>query len=247
MSTIMSDEVKHETSTRQSFFPGISIDIVIFTIVENKLAVLTIKRSIEPFKDEWTLIGGYVDTYQDNDLLATAKRQLYEKTGIETPYLIQHQSVGNATRDPRGWSVTVVYYALLPIDSVRLRIGANASNIAWTFVHDIPSKKQLAFDHNNILADSLVQLRAKILSSTAPVHLMPDLFTLRELQDVYELILNKTINAKSFRRRILASEILQPTDQKRSDNHRPALLYQRKKDIVEYNFLRHFESAMSLS
>lgn len=240
----MNDKVKHTDETRQSILPGISIDVVIFTIIDKKLAVLTIKRSIEPFKGQWTLVGGYVDTHQDSDLMATARRKLYEKTGIKTPYLVQSQTRGNAIRDPRGWSVTIVYYALIPANTVQLSAGVNASDITWTFVHDIPNKMSLAFDHNDILTGSLVQLRSKILSSIVPVHLMPDLFTLRELQDVYELILNKKIDAKSFRRRILASEILQPTEKKRTDNHRPALLYQRKKHIIEYNFLRHLESAI---
>lgn len=223
--------------------PGISIDVVIFTIINKKLAVLTIKRSIEPFEGDWTLVGGYVDIHHDIDLVATAKRKLFEKTGVKAPYLAQCQTVGNATRDPRGWSVTVVYYALLPEQSVTLNVGKHASDIEWTYVEDIGSKKNLAFDHNNLLKMALMHLRQKILSSTIPVHFMPELFTLRELQDVYELILNKSIDAKTFRRRMQVAGIIEATDMKRVDCHRPAVLYRRKEDAEDYEFVRHLESA----
>lgn len=222
--------------------PGISIDVVIFSIIHKKLAVLTIKRAIEPFKGLWTLVGGFVDTQNDNDLLMTAKRKLYEKTGVNAPYLAQSQTVGNATRDPRGWSVTVVYFALIPEHSAKLSAGKHALDVEWTFIEDIGDKKNLAFDHNDLLKVALVQLRQKILSTTISIHFMPELFTLRELQDVFELILNKKIDAKSFRRRMLAADIIVPTGHKRVDAHRPAILYQRKENAQDHEFIRNLES-----
>ena len=103
--------------------PITSVDTVIFTVFDNHLHVLTVKRAEHPFKDQWSLIGGFINIDEDVDIEATAKRKLKEKTGVRTPYLEQFGTIGNKKRDPRGWSVTTVYFALIPCDNIQLEAG----------------------------------------------------------------------------------------------------------------------------
>ncbi len=218
-----------------------TVDTVIFTVFDKQLHVLTIKRQAPPFAGCWALVGGFVDKYNDEDLQATARRKLAEKTGVETPYLEQFGSIGNATRDPRGWSVTTVYFALISANEVVLQAGKGASAIQWAAIEDNGIADTLAFDHADILAQCLERLRSKVLYTTLPVHLMPDDFTLRELQTVYEIILNKKIEPKSFRRRLLGADILQETGEIKSERGRPSMHYRLKNKDVHF-FLRNLES-----
>lgn len=223
--------------------PSTSIDTVIFTILENELHVLIVKRSNQPFKDSWSLVGGFIDLEKDTNLEAAAKRKLEEKTGVKTPYLEQFGSIGNKIRDPRGWSVTTVYFALISCHEVHLTPGEGAIDIKWAKVIDGKVNVKLAFDHDEILAKCTERLRNKVLYTSLPIYLMPKDFTLGELQKVYELILNKKIDHKSFRRRILSADILKQTDEMRYEGKRPAYLYRLKENNSTHFFIRNIEGA----
>jgi len=226
--------------------PSTSVDTAIFTVLDNHLHVLTVKRAEYPFKDLWSLVGGFIDLQKDTDLESTAKRKLEEKTGVKTPYLEQFGTIGNKKRDPRGWSVTTVYFALIPCHEVQLRSGKGVTDIKWSKVVAGRVKDKLAFDHAEILAKCTERLRGKVLYTSLPVHLMPTDFTLGELQKVYEIILDKKVDHKSFRRRILSADILEETDKMRHDGRRPAHLYRLKKRHRTHFFVRNIEGARSI-
>ncbi len=223
--------------------PSASVDMVIFTLLNRQLHVLTVKRDEHPFKDCWSLVGGYVDLEGDTTLEATARRKLQEKTGVKTPYLEQFLTIGNATRDPRGWSITTVYFALIAATDVPLKPGKGAVDSQWSPIENSQINCSLAFDHAAILTACIERLRHKVLYTSLPVYLMSEAFTLSELQDVYEIILGKTIDPKSFRRRLLNAEILAETGEMRSSSKRPAKLYRLLPSASAHFFLRTIEAA----
>jgi len=220
--------------------PNTTVDTAIFTVIDSKLQVLTVKRSDHPCKGEWSLVGGFIDIEKDKDLEATAKRKLKEKTSISTPYLEQYGSIGNLKRDPRGWSVTNIYFALLPHDKIKLKAGSGASDIKWSVIEEDKVKDKLAFDHSNILKGCIERLRSKVHYTSLPVYLMKNSFSLRELQDVYEIILNRKLEHKSFRRRILGVKILEEVGEIKRDRGRPAILYKLKSKKLHF-FSRNLE------
>jgi len=223
--------------------PSASIDTVIFTVINNELHVLTVKRAEHPFINLWSLVGGYIDIDRDTDLELTAKRKLEEKTGVKTLYLEQFCTIGNSKRDPRGWSITTVYFALIPSDNVTLHADKGALDIKWSKITGGKVKDKLAFDHAEILAKCIERLRSKVLYTSLPIYLMPKNFTLGELQKVYEIILDKKIDHKSFRRRMLSADILEEAGQMRYEGKRPAQLYHLKKSKPAYFFKRNIEGA----
>ena len=220
--------------------PNAFVDTAIFTVLDDDLHVLVVKRSQSPFKDIWSLVGGFIDVEQDSSIEDTAKRKLFEKTGVKTPYLEQFGSIGNAARDPRGWSITNIYFALIPNHKVKLQAGKGAIDIEWAKITEISTQRKLAFDHEQILEGCIERLRKKVLYTSLPVHLMPKYFTLRELQDIYEIILGHSLEHKSFRRRILNAEILEQTDKMQHEKGRPAILYKVKNSQTHF-FVRNIE------
>lgn len=225
--------------------PSTAVDSVIYSVFDGDLHVLIVKRANHPFRDQWSLVGGYVDLENDEELLDTAKRKLIEKTGVKTPYLEQFSTIGNKTRDPRGWSMTTVYFALLPADSIVLKAGYGVTDIRWEKVKKGKVKKNLAFDHTQILKDCTKRLRDKVLYTSLPVHLMPLHFTLNELQKVYEIIIDNKIDHKSFRRRLLSADILKETGEMQKTGRRPAVLYKLKKSNETFFFVRNIEGSQS--
>lgn len=223
--------------------PNVSVDTVIFTVSGGELQVLLVQREHHPCQGQWSLVGGFIDVQGDAELIDTAKRKLKEKTGVSTPYLEQFCSYGNKTRDPRGWSVTTVYFALIPSEGIVLQAGQGATDIKWSVVKNGKVKEKLAFDHAQILEGCTERLKSKVLYTSLPVHLMSDEFTLTELQSVYEIIIDDTIDHKSFRRRILAAGILEETDRMRETGRRPAMIYRKKKGNSTYLFVRNIEGA----
>ncbi len=222
--------------------PNTTVDTAIFTVFDNDLHVLLIKREDDPFKGFWSLVGGFIDIQKDDDLESTAKRKLEEKTGVKTPYLEQYGSIGNKTRDPRYWSVTNIYFALIPCDKVKLAAGKGATDIKWSKVYKNNVKDKLAFDHEVILKKCIERIRSKVLYTSIPTHFMRKRFTLQELQKIYEIILDKKLEHKSFRRRVLSSNILEETGEMTQDRGRPAMLYKLKKLNYTHFFLRNIET-----
>jgi len=223
--------------------PSTAVDSVIYSVFDDALHVLLMKRANHPFIDKWSLVGGYVDLENDEDIIDTAKRKLLEKTGVKTPYLEQFKTIGNKTRDPRGWSVTTVYFALLPSDNIVLEAGKGAKDIKWSKVVDGKVKDKLAFDHGKILKGCTKRLRDKVLYTSLPIHLMPKKFTLKALQSVYEVIIDNKIDHKSFRRRILNADVLEETGEMQETGRRPAMLYKQKDSKQTFFFVRNLEGS----
>lgn len=214
--------------------PIATVDLAIFALSETGLDVLLTRRAAEPFADQWALPGGWVHVDEDADLDAAAHRVLKDKTGVETPYLEQLQTFGNARRDPRGWSLSVAYVALIAADAVQSRRQGEAldaeSGVAWRSVEGDMIDVPLAFDHAAILDGALARLRNKVEYSTLPVHLLPAGFTLRELQSVYERILGRKLDKSAFRKRVAEADFVEPIPgEMRRGSNRPAQVYRAKR------------------
>lgn len=209
--------------------PLTTVDVVIFTVIDHTLRVLLVQRpdtGEDPFPGLWALPGGFVDVDRDESLEACAQRKLKEKTGVETPYLEQLGSWGGASRDPRGWSATHVYFALIPSEHVVLQKGANAADTAWFELDGLGRKKKLAFDHGEILETAITRLRNKVEYTSLPAYLLPEEFTLSELQRMYEIVMERPIEKSAFRTRVLSSGLVTPAGAKmREGPNRPAQLY----------------------
>ena len=225
--------------------PSAAVDNVILTLLDDELHVLLVKREHHPAKEAWSLVGGFIDIDLDQDLEATARRKLQEKTGVKTPYLEQVYTVGTKGRDPRGWSLTAVYLALVPHHKVNLEAGPGAIDIKWEKIKGSGVGKKLAFDHSSILKECLIRLRSKAVYTSLPVHLMPPEFTLSELQSVYELVLDSKMDHKSFRRRMLGADILQETGKEKKTARRPAMLYKLKNSKSTFFFTRNIKGQQS--
>jgi len=209
--------------------PIASVDLAIFALSPTGLEVLLMRRGAKPFAGKWALPGGWIHVEEDGDLEAAARRVLEDKTGVETPYLEQLQTFGNATRDPRGWSLSIAYVALISAEEVSLRRGANAADVTWHPVEGEALDLPLAFDHAAILRCALLRLRNKVEYSTLPVHLLPARFTLGELQSVYERILGRRLDKSAFRKRIAEVDFVEPVPgEMRRGSNRPAQIYRQK-------------------
>jgi 8-oxo-dGTP diphosphatase len=202
--------------------PAVTTDIVIFTLREEQLKLLLIKRGGAPYKGRWAFPGGFVE--MDEDLETGARRELEEETGLTGVYLEQLYTFGDPNRDPRERVITVVYYALVPTDHVELIAADDADEADWFALDDLP---KLAFDHDEILEMAHERLCAKLDYSTIALQFMPDEFTLTELQKVYEIILREELDKRNFRKQIAAQGQIKATGNKRRDgSHRPAALYE---------------------
>ena len=220
--------------------------MVIFTVRDEALQVLLVQRPNEPgepFAGKWALPGGFIDTRRDRDLESCAQRKLVEKTGVETPYLEQLGSFGSATRDPRGWSATHVYFALIASDNVTLRAGGNAADSHWFKVGAEGVRESLAFDHAELLHAALSRLRSKVEYTSLPAFLLSGEFTLTQLQRMYEVILGRDLEKKAFRTRMLAADILEAVPRRQTGPNRPAQLYRLKRRRQAHIFSRPFGSA----
>lgn len=221
--------------------PLVSVDLVIFTLHEDQLKVLLVQRGDYPHKGMWALPGGFVDTGQDQDLRETALRKLREKTSVATPYLEQLESVGGPRRDPRGWSVTVVYFAMIPYQDLK-QADAAFEVVSWVSV-DAVIGEQLAFDHQELLTRALSRVRSKVLYTLIPAYLIPAPFTLSALQHAYETILGREVEKKAFRRRFDHADVLQPTgEMNNSGSGRPAALYELRSSVAGFNFSRQLSA-----
>lgn len=209
--------------------PITTIDLAIFALAEDGLEVLTVRRAAEPFAGHWALPGGWIHVDEDVDLDAAARRILASKTGVRTPYLEQLQTFGTSARDPRGWTVSVAYVALLSEDDARDCKRAGETEILWQAVGGDAVATPLAFDHADILAAALSRVRSKVEYSTLPAHLLPRAFTLGELQSVYERILGRKLDKSAFRKRIAEADFCEPiVGEMRRASNRPAQLFRLK-------------------
>jgi 8-oxo-dGTP diphosphatase len=208
---------------------SVTVDVVIFTLLDDELKVLLIKRSRWPFDGMWAIPGGFVQPHES--LEAAARRELEEETGARDVYLEQLYTFGEPDRDPRGRIVTVAYFALVAAKRLDLRTDSSyeASEVAWWPAYNLPD---LAFDHSRIMTYAIQRLRYKLEYSAVGFQLLPELFSLSELQSAYETILREPLDKRNFRRKVLAADILEETDRFREGDHRPARLYRFKHDAT---------------
>lgn len=201
--------------------PICTVDVVLLTLKDAALHVLLHRRPHEPFANVHALPGGYVHAQEDATAWETAARVLAEKTGIHSPYLEQLATYTGAKRDPRGWSVSIAYYALVPPELLPL---ADAKHLLLAPVSRLP---RLAFDHRAIVDQAVVRLRSKSQYSSLPAYLCGDRITLPQLQSVYEAVLGEPVNKVSFRRKMDELGMLEPiAGELEGGAHRPAQVYQ---------------------
>ncbi|GIK54463.1 MAG: NUDIX hydrolase [Chloroflexi bacterium] len=208
--------------------PSVTVDVVVFSLVADDLKVLLVRRKTPPFSEMWAIPGAFVRL--DESLAAAATRALVEETGVEDVYTEQLYTFGDPNRDPRMRVITVAYFALVPYDAVRHAPGRETSETGWFSMFHLPP---LAFDHHEILEYALTRLRYKLEYTAVGFQLLPDVFTLTELQKAYEIILQEKLDKRNFRRKILSAAILEETGQKRQEGEgRPAMLYKYREDAV---------------
>jgi len=201
--------------------PALTVDCVVFGLDEQDLKVMLIQRNLPPFEGSWALPGGFVQS--DETVDDAARRELEEETGIRISYLEQLYTFGDIDRDPRERVVTVAYYALVKLTDHRVLAATDARNAAWYSVDDQPT---LAFDHKKILKMAHERLRGKVRYQPIGFELLPNKFTLTQLQKLYETILARPLDKRNFRKKILSMDLLVETDEVETDvAHRAARLY----------------------
>jgi 8-oxo-dGTP diphosphatase len=198
--------------------PKVTVDVVIFTLLNDELKVLLVQRPIPPFEGSWTLPGGFVQP--EESLEEAARRVLAEKGRITNVWLEQLYTFGEPHRDPRARIITVTYFALIRPDTLQQRYGD--ATVAWHPAYDSPP---LGFDHSDIVRYAIQRLRYKLEYTAVAFQLLPEAFTLTELQNAYEYILREPLDKRNFRRKVLATDLLEETGDVRSGDHRPAKLY----------------------
>jgi 8-oxo-dGTP diphosphatase len=201
--------------------PALTVDCVVFGMDEEDLKVLLIKRGLEPFVGKWALPGGFVRMEESLD--EAARRELEEEAGIRPSHMEQLFTFGEPGRDPRGRVVTVAYFALVKLSDHRVHASTDAREAAWFSVWDTP---KLAFDHAEILGTALQRLKGKVRYQPIGFELLPPKFTLTQLQRLYEIILERTLDKRNFRKKILSMDLLEELDEVEQDvSHRAARLY----------------------
>ena len=201
--------------------PKVTVDIIIFTIENNKLKTLLIERKNPPFKGRWALPGGFLK--KDEDIQIAALRELNEETGVKGVYLEQLYTFGEPNRDSRGRVVTVAYFALVPRQLMEIKASDDAADARLFSIVDLPD---LAFDHEKIINYVLYRLRNKIQYSNIIWSLLPKKFTLTEIQKIYEIILGKQVDKRNFRKKLLSLGLLKSVKKALVGlRQRPAKLY----------------------
>lgn len=231
--------------------PLVSVDVALFSLIdaptragaskstEKRLAAALAPRRAEPFAGVEAIPGAYVRLDEDVDLAATAERALRDKCGLDPSagvYLEQLATYGGADRDPRDWSVTVAYWALIAPGGLPSAADGGALRLV-----EAAKAKRLPFDHDQIIAEGVARLRSKAGYTTAPALLLPPSFTLRDLEEAYEACLGRKVFTAGFRRRMESLTFrrggrdtpwLRPTGESRRDGGRPAMLYEKTTDEV---------------
>lgn len=213
---------------------AVTVDLVVFTIRDDQLCALAIRRGIPPYRGRWALPGGFV--HEEEGLVDAARRELTEETGLDDlpVHLEQLATFGEPKRDPRMRVVSVAYLAFGP-DLPEPRAGTDAADARWRMVADLLSSSgRLAFDHDRILTDGLERARAKLEYSPLATAFCAEEFTVAELRHVYEVVWGIGLDPRNFHRKVTGSPgFLAPTDKRTTRNGgRPALLYRRGKATV---------------
>jgi 8-oxo-dGTP diphosphatase len=198
----------------------VTVDVVLLTLVDSKLQVALFPREKAPAMGVLALPGGFIHEQEDESTEAAAVRVLREKTGVESPYLEQLQCFSGPSRDERGWSLTVAYFAVVPREVLPGQVK----------LFSVDRMPKTAFDHSKIVKAAVQRLRSKSGYSSLPIHLCGSEFTIAELHAVYEAVMGEERNLASFRRKLEDLDVLEavPGVMKRVGASRPAQVYRQK-------------------
>lgn len=218
---------------------AISVDCVIFGYEEKELKVLLIKSDLEEFAGLHSLLGDLIKP--DEDLETASYRILKERTGLDDVYLEQVQAFGSIERHPSGRVITIAYYSLIDIKHHKLQLSNNELN--WHNINDI---RRLAFDHKIILDSCLRRLQEQVLEHPVIFNLLPEKFSLRELQELYQAILGLELDRRNFRKKIAIKDWLMDIDEIENDvPHRPGKLYKLKTEFRKKSTKKKISMALS--
>ena len=236
----MSSEKDFLNEYNQQEFPSplLTVDSVLFTVQDNALKLLLLKRAHHPCRGMWSLIGGFIDINNDNSTRDSAIRKLTEKTLVTPPYLEQLRSFSGKQRDPRGWSATIAYFALIAHQEAEPSLK-HAEDVQWVAINQLEKFQPLAFDHQQIVDVAIDRLQQKALYSMLPVFCLPKEFTLSQYHQLMEIILDKKIQKKTLYRRFEASGMFEETGETLATGARAAKLYRLKEDARLVNFERN--------
>jgi len=228
----------HLTEISTYFKMAISVDCVIFGFDNDELKVLLIKSDLNEFTGKWSLLGDIVRPEEELD--EAAYRVLKTRTGLDHVYMEQVQTFGGVHRHPAGRVITVAYYSLVNIEQNELKKHGN--ELHW---HSVKNVTDMAFDHREILHSCHERLKHKVIEQPVGFNLLPKKFSLRELQNLYEAILDVKLDRRNFRKKFLSMDLLVDLHEEEDDvPHRPARLYkfnfekydQRKKRYLGIGF-----------
>ena len=206
----------------------VAIDCVIFGFDSEKLNLLLFKRRVNPFKGSWSLIGEVLENNLSLD--KSASEILHKLTGLENIYLKQLKTYGELNRDPAERVISIVYFSLIRVDEVRLKEIEN-KDAEWFAFNDLP---ELILDHGQMVKDSITELRKIAKDQPLGFELLPKLFTLPQLQTLYESIYNNKFDSRNFRKKILSLNVLEKTNLKdKSTSRKGAFLFGFKENILD--------------
>ena len=209
MTTFYEDEDKHY----------VALDCIIFGFDEGELKLLLLKRKFEPAKGDWSLMGGFLKSNESLD--EGARRILFQLTGLTNIYMEQLQSYGDVNRDPGERTISIAFYALIKVDDNDRKL-AEAHGAHWVSINKVP---QLIFDHNKMVEKALKTLRNKIVIKPIGFELLPEKFTLPQLQSLYEAINQEQLDKRNFRKRILETGLLDKMDEKERGSSKKGAFY----------------------
>lgn len=207
-----------------------TVDVVLLTLKNNELHVMLNKRARAPFEGQWSLPGGFIRPEEDFNAKASALRVLQDKTRMNVPWVEQLETFSGGERDPRGWSISVAYYALVPVSLLELSMAEDVALFPVSRIEALP------FDHQYILDCAVSRVRNKSTYSSLPVYLCGEHFTIPQLQAVYETLLDEPLNKVTFRKKLDEMDILEPVEGERvisSGANRPAQVYRLKTQFID--------------
>lgn len=223
--------MKSKTYNVDAFPPMfVTVDIALFSIIDNELGVMLIKRAEEPYKDCWALPGGFIDVGTDEDAFEAAKRELEEETKLKNIYLEQLYTFTSRGRDPRELIAnkpcrifSIAHFAIIDHTSVKAIAGSDAKEVKWFKISKLP---KMSFDHGQIIDTAVNRIRNKINYTNIGFELVPAEFTIPELREVFEKVLGRELNPTNFRTKLLKLDVLEDTGQKKIEGRgQPAPIY----------------------